>query len=872
MSAVDLPFFGSLVLGAMLVAASYTFALGIVAGRGRPHLLPAVRNGVYATWATTAVAVFALAYAFQAHDFRIRYVLRYSDRSMPWYYLWASLWGGQDGSLLWWSFLLTTYAAVCAHSLRKRVPELAPYILATLMSVLIFFCVLMLFAANPFAVVASGAAPDGEGLNPLLQNYWMMIHPPILYTGMVGWSVPFSFVMAALITGRLDNEWIHAARRFTLFAWIALAVGNILGMLWSYEELGWGGYWAWDPVENAAFMPLLAGTPFLHSVMLQERRGMFKVWNVFLLCLTFLMTIFGTFLTRSGMIASVHSFAKSSIGMYFVWYIVLMAIVCVGLIVWRLPMLRSQARIDSLLSRDFVFLLNNWILMGMLFFVLIATTFPLISEAFRGETVTVGPGYYNKWMVPLGLVLLSLTGMGPLLAWRKSTGAQLWRVMVAPGAASLLMLLLHCTVGAHMGFPPYVTSDQIYDTATGRVLALIYGCSPAISMMVCTFVVVGHLQEFWRGTRLRMKNTHENFLLALFEMVTRAKRRYGGYLVHMGLVAMYFGFTGAAYDTEKEAALHVGEQMDVRGFTLRYDGSRMELDPNRRMLFTDLSVFHDGKNIATVSPAKFIYSKPPDTATTEVAIRSTLTEDIYAIMNTVNPQTKLGTFRVIVRPFVAWIWLGGLFMIFGTFVCMSPSVREVLGEFTEPSAARSVMPGMATSMFLVLALGTVLALSWSGLAHGQTDGSSSLHAGSVTMKNPQEKQLFDRLLCMCGDCQRLPLSSCSCSWADDMRAKLRDKVSGGVSVQQIQTDYREEFGAKSIAIPSDKGLDRALWAVPLALIAAAAGLLVWRGRTWIVRVGHTPAVAGGAPAAPAAAANADEHGYDDALDAELKKF
>jgi cytochrome c-type biogenesis protein CcmF len=866
MPGLDLPFFGSLVLAAVLVVAAYTLALGLMAGRGRPELLPAVRYGVYASWALVAVAVFTLAYAFQAHDFRIRYVLRYSDRSMPWYYLWASLWGGQDGSLLWWSFLLVTYSAVCARSLKHRLPELAPYIMATLMSILIFFCVLMLFAANPFAVVASGAAPDGEGLNPLLQNYWMMIHPPTLYTGMVGWSVPFAFVVAALITGRLSNEWILASRRFTLFAWIALAVGNVLGMLWSYEELGWGGYWAWDPVENAAFMPLLAGTPFLHSVVLQERRGMFKVWNVFLICLTFFMTIFGTFLTRSGMIASVHSFARSSIGIYFVWYMVFLVTACTALIVWRLPLLRSQGRIDSLLSRDFVFLLNNWILMGMLFFVLIATTFPLISEALRGETVTVGPGYYNKWMVPLGLVLMSLTGVGPLLAWRKSTRSDLWRVLVVPSAVALVMLAIHILVGPHFGYPAFVKSDDIYDTTTGRVLAFVYGCAPVLSTTICTFVLTGHLQEFWRGARVRMRNTAEGFFTAIIELVTRAKRRYGGYLVHMGLVAMYFGFTGSAYDTEKEAALRPGQSLEVRGFTIRYDGSRMEVNPNVRMLFSDMTVLHNGKRIADIAPAKFIYTKPQDTATTEVAIRSTLSEDIYAIMNTVNPETKLGTFRIIVRPFVSWIWLGGLFMIFGTGICISPSVREVLGEASAPSSARRA-PTLATSLLILLACGAAWAV-WelgSGRAQAQTDGSSSLHAGSVTMKNPEEKQLFERLLCMCGDCQRLPLSTCSCGVADDMRAKIRDKIAQGASPQAIQDDYRAEFGARSIAIPSDRGLDRALWAVPLSLIAGVAGLLVWRGKKWVLRGAPEPASASGL--APRAA-----DGYDAALDAELRKL
>jgi cytochrome c-type biogenesis protein CcmF len=384
-----------------------------------------------------------------------------------------------------------------------------------------------------------------------------------------------------------------------------------------------------------------------------------------------------------------------------------------------------------------------------------------------------------------------------------------------------------------------------------------------LATSACTFVLVGHLQEFWRGTRLRMRNTQESFLLALFELVTRAKRRYGGYLVHLGLVAMYFGFTGAAYDTEKEAALKPGQSLEVRGFTLRYDGSRMEVDPegNRRMVFSDMTVMRDGKRVASVSPAKFIYSKPADTATTEVAIRSTLTEDIYAIMNSVNPETKLGTFRVIVRPFVAWIWLGGLFMIFGTFVCMAPSVREVLGEVRSP-APRRTATALATGLLLFLATGAIWALLAStSHAAAQSDGSSSLHAGSVTMNNPAEKQLFDRLLCMCGDCQRLPLSSCICSVAEKMRAKIRDQMAQGVSLTKIQSDYRDEFGPRSIAIPSDKGLDRALWAVPITLIAGAAGFLVWRGNRWATRA---PLPAGVAPA--------NVEGYDAALDAELRKL
>lgn len=843
MSALDLPLFGNLILCAVLVASTYSIAISIAAGRGRPHLLPSAKLSAYAACALVMVAVFVLAYAFQAHDFRIRYVARYSDRSMPWWYLWASLWGGQDGSILWWTFLLSVYSTLCIRALKQKILALQPYIVATLMSVMVFFGVLMLFAANPFATVAAGAVPDGEGLNPLLQNYWMMIHPPMLYLGLVGWAVPFAFVMSALITGRLEDGWIAASRRWTLFAWIALAVGNTLGMLWSYEELGWGGYWAWDPVENAAFLPLMSATAYLHSVMLQERRGMFKVWNVFLLCLTFFMTIFGTFLTRSGMIASVHSFAKSSIGIYFVWYMAGLILVCGYLIIKRLPKLRAEHRIDSMLSRDFVFLLNNWILMGMLLFVVLATTFPLISEALRDETVTVGPGYYNKWMVPLGLILLALTGIGPLLAWRKSTGAHMMKVMMWPTIATLAMLVAHGLFGESAGFPAYVPGDDIYDTMTGRVLARIYGASPLISSTLCTFLFVGHLQEFARGTRMRMRNAKESALVALINLVARAKRRHGGYIVHMGLAAMFFGFTGSAYDEEKEAALRPGASMEVGGYSVRYDGSRMETAPGRRMVFSDMTVFKDGAEVAKIEPAKFIYQKPRGTTTTEVAIRSTPANDIYAIMNTVNPTTKLGTFRIIIRPFVMWIWIGGLLMILGTSISLSPSVREVLGEL--PKASRSGRNGRAASgggsgmstaaVTVVLMLGAAAMLFSTGIAQGQADSSSSLHAGSVSNMTPAERKLFERLLCECGDCQRLPLSTCTCGWAEKMRAELRGDLAGGATSAAVQKDYRERFGAQAIAIPADEGLDRALWAVPVIAIAMGLFGLLMMARRWVQR-------------------------------------
>jgi cytochrome c-type biogenesis protein CcmF len=428
------------------------------------------------------------------------------------------------------------------------------------------------------------------------------------------------------------------------------------------------------------------------------------------------------------------------------------------------------------------------------------------------------------------------------------------------------MLLLHVVVGPMLGYPPIVSGDQIYDTFTGKVLAALYSAAPVLATTLSAFVVAGHLQEFWRGTSVRMKSAGEGFFLALFEVIARAKRRHGGYIVHLGIVAMYFGFTGAAYDKDKEAALRPGEALQVSGFSVRYDQSRMEVDPNKRMVFTDMTILHRGRGAVPISPAKFIYSKPQGTATTEVAIHSTLTEDVYAIMNSVNPETKVGTFRVIVRPFVSWIWIGGMLILLGTSVSMSPSVREVLGEME----SRARFPAAATAatavVFCLLAAAVAFALIAPTLAHAQNDGSSSLHAGSVTMRNAEERQLFSRLLCECGDCQRLPLSSCVCSWAEHMRTRIRGELAQGKSPAQVQDEYRADFGAQAIAIPADKGLDRALWAVPFGVIALMAGLIFRWGRRWR---GQSRAAVKSAQAAPAVPTDAR---FDAALDHELDRL
>lgn len=902
MSAIDIPTLGTLILSVGLVLAGYTLAVSLAAVHGGPRLLRASRYGTLATVGAVATAVFLLAYAFQAHDFRIRYVAHYSDRSMPWYYLWASLWGGQDGSLLWWTFLSSAYIGAFTLWVRDRYRELQPWMFATFASVLIFQFILMLFETNPFATVHGPVPADGEGLNPLLQNYWMVIHPPALYLGLTGWIVPVAFVMAALLSGRLGNEWILANRRWVLLAWGFLSVGNILGMYWSYEELGWGGYWAWDPVENASLLPWFAGTAYLHSVMIQERKGLLKVWNVLLLLLTFILTIFGTFLTRSGLIASVHSFARSDIGIYYIYFLCFLSGFCLTALAWRMPDLRlgqrlgvwelvvavafgvlagcglfmsgvdfgiwayllalavppailgfvkgveavrvdvakwrrdpadvraKRAVIESVLSREFAFLLNNWILVAMLVTVLAFTTFPLVSEALRGVTVTVGPSFYNAWMIPLGLVLLFLMGVGPLIAWRKATGSNLARAFRAPLLAGAVVGALHLVLGWAVGFPATVPPTPIWDNDTGRVLSLILSPAPLLTSAFSAFVLGTVIQEYVRGARARMRTKGEGALTALVQLVSRGRRRYGGYLVHVGVVSMYIGFLGAAYDQEAEGSLEVGETLSVAGYDFRFDDTFIRQDEHKQVIQGGVTILHAGRELERVYPAKFLYRSHPDMPTTEVAVRSTPLSDLYVIMSGVDTQTEEAQFRILVRPLVLWIWLGAVIVVLGTMIALMPTLKELLGD-VRLGAPRPKRGALAAAV-LLLALGMGAAvLGAASVVQAQSGGSSSLHAGTVITHSEEERRIFDRLLCQCGDCERLPLRTCGCSWAEGMRAEIRAKIARGDELAAIATDYRDRFGPQALAVPADEGLGRALWLFPIGLtFLAGVGLAVWARR------------------------------------------
>ncbi|MGB9341217.1 MAG: cytochrome c-type biogenesis CcmF C-terminal domain-containing protein, partial [Polyangiales bacterium] len=563
----------------------------------------------------------------------------------------------------------------------------------------------------------------------------------------------------------------------------------------------------------------------------------------------------------SGLIASVHSFARSDIGQYFVWYMAFLLIAIAALMIWRLPKLKADNEIESLVSREFAFLLNNWVLLGMMVFVLIATTFPLLSQWVRGEEVTVGPGFYNKWMVPLGIVLLFLAGLGPLVAWRKATGSKLLRAMAFPVGVGLSVALFQVLFGARLGYPAVVEPTEIYDTATGTVLAWMSAVAPSVSFATCAFVLASVGQEFWRGIRVRMRKG-EGAGTALVNLVSKGRRRYGGYIVHIGVVFMFIGFTGAAYDVEQESALRPGEAMEIGKHTVRYDQPRMETDPNKRMIFTDMTLLDkSGNEQGQVAPGKFIYRTHPQMPTTEVAIRSRPAEDVYVIMSTVDPSTQRGTFRIIIRPLVAWIWFGGIVLLLGALLGMWPTGRELVRE--QPAVRRRFRFSPATAVVgLAILIATMMA--WVGVASAQNDSSSTLHAGSVVINDPVERQLFGRLLCQCGDCARLPMDTCACGWADDKRIEVRERLAAGELPTKIQESYRAQYGAAALAIPSDKGLDRALWAVPIAAMGFAVGFIVLLGRRWQRR--------GAVPREMTASDVGEKIEYDSRLDAELDRM
>ncbi len=587
-------------------------------------------------------------------SFHHSYVWGYSNRALPWYFKITALWGGQAGSLVFWNMILNAYAAIAVWQNYRRDRWILACITMVFGASVVFFTLLHLFVADPFAqfhiVTPQGDSlftpPDGKGLNPLLQHPAMVIHPPMLYLGYVGFVVPFAFAIAALATGQLGNRWIKTVRRWTLTAWLFQGVGIMLGARWAYVELGWGGYWAWDPVENASLMPWICGTAFLHSVMVQERQGMLKAWNMVLIILCYLLCLFGTFLTRSGVVSSVHSFAQSSIGTYFLTFIALLLIVSIWLLALRWKELRASPPLESVVSRESSFLFNNLILLCACFSVLWGTIFPVLSEALTKEKIVVGAPFFNKVNIPIALVLLLLTGAGPYFAWRKTSLGTLKKNLSVPAVAGLVVMTVLWLLGVHHFYA-----------------LMCFGLG--------TFVAHTVAREFVKGAWARNAVTKEGFFLAMWAMSRRNKRRYGGFLVHLGMVFIFAGIAGAAFKQEGRAELEPGQSTPFGKYKLELAEVKAQDNANYSGQEALVHVYAGNHQlVAQLRPEKRFY-KSSEQPTSEVALYSTLREDLYVVFADMQENGK-ALLQMYINPLVNWVWIGGLVLILGTLFAMGP--------------------------------------------------------------------------------------------------------------------------------------------------------------------------------------------------------
>lgn len=645
---VDVAFY--LLLGAVLLGALAAGAFLLGGVLREDAYTKAGERAIHATTACVAFCSFALIRATFLQDYSVSYVAQVSDRALPGVYKFTAFWAGMNGSMLMWLLFLCAYASAATWSLRGRLRDMAPWIGLAQAVVILFFAMLVAFMANPLERLPF-VPDDGQGMNPALQNYWMAIHPPTLYLGYVGLTVPFAFAIGALATGRLGDDWIRAVRRWVLWAWLCLGVGMVFGGHWAYVELGWGGYWAWDPVENASFMPWLAATAFLHSVMVQERRGMFRVWNLALILAAFALSVFGTFITRSGIVESVHSFARSPIGPWFLFFVVAIVAVSVGLLYWRWPLLGSAHRIDSLVSREFGFVLNNLLFVSVCLVTLFLTMYAPISEWLTGERWTVGASAYNEINGTLGLLLLALTGAGPVISWRRASARSLRRSLAAPVVVGALTAAVLVAVGIREPMP----------LATWSLVAF------------TTWCILG---EFHRGARVVAAHRGVGYAAGLIGLFGRNRRRYGGYVVHLAVVMFFLGVAGMTFREEAEALLSPGDSLHVHGHEVTYVGPAPYRGPGSDVYSVRLAVSREGRHVAELRPEFKIHDKFPEPEK-DVAIHQTAAGDLYAILaQPVRPTDPTAKVQVLWNPLVAWIWWSSYVLIAGTLVCAWPDGRR----------------------------------------------------------------------------------------------------------------------------------------------------------------------------------------------------
>jgi cytochrome c-type biogenesis protein CcmF len=666
-----MPLLGSFCLLFALALAAYCFVVGVIAAVRKDavgyRLAETARRAGMASFAAVLVAAGALVYAALTDDFSVAYILHHSNRALPGPYKFAVLWSGQEGSVLFWALLLSAYGFVLRlrHKVDQRLVAMASMVLA---GIQVFFLILANFAANPFGMMDRVAA-DGSGLNPLLQYPEMVIHPPMLYLGYVGVSVPFAFALAALIMRYPGEKWIHITRRWTMVAWLFLTFGISLGAHWAYAVLGWGGYWGWDPVENASLLPWLSTTAFLHSVMMQEKRGMMKVWNVWLIFITFMLSILGTMLTRSGMVSSVHAFAQSSIGSWFAGFLGVIAVVCIVFYVLNRDHLRSENKLESLVSRESSFLFNNLVLLGACFAVLCGTLFPMLSEAVRGVKMNLGVPYYNMIMVPIGLFLIFLTAVGPLLAWRNTSVGSIKRNFAIPATIALIVELVVSIV--------LIKNGVRFWTDTGQMYAMLSFC-------LSTLVVATIASEFIRGGIVWKNKLQTNLLFGVYQLTRRNMRRYGGYVVHFGVVLAVIGLAGAAFNRDKEQELATGDKLELGRYTLVSRAYTDDDNANYGSRAALLDVYINGKFVAQLNPEERRFKASGGQPVHIVANHSTLREDLYVTFQGLNDQTGHPIIKAIINPLVNWLWIGVLVIVFGTGMALVPNAAPVTAQV--PSA------------------------------------------------------------------------------------------------------------------------------------------------------------------------------------------
>jgi cytochrome c-type biogenesis protein CcmF len=665
----------------MLCAAALLSAIGgaVCLARGsQRRFFDVGRNLIYAAAATATVSALALVFLLVTHDYRVEYVRDYADRSMPLGYLITALWGGQAGSLTFWAVLQTWFTAAAAAWLRRRDIAPAPVALGFLSALQVFFILLVLYHSDPFEPLGT-LATRGAGLNPLLRNAYMAFHPPTLFIGFVGFSVPMAFTLAALVGGEADGAWLQAQRPWILFAWIFLTVGNVLGMVWAYEELGWGGYWGWDPVENASLMPWFTSTALVHSAMAEKRRGILRRWNILLIVLTFELIVFGTFLTRSGVIQSVHSFAGSQVGPYLLGLIGVTGGSTIALLIFRFRELRPARPVGGVLTRDGFSVINNWLFTVAVAFVWIATMMPLLTDVFTGEKVTLTPAFYNRWMVPVGVLVLALLGLCSVVPGRTLEPGELFSRIAAP---VLVGVAAGCLSVLTVGLAPEQTGPMAF--------------APAISVGLLAAIALAILMELRRIVLLRRRRegpTH------------RLGRRVGAQLVHLSVVMMFVGFTGSAFTEEKQAALAPGEHLTVAGYRIGLIGLRGDTDVERDAVFADLDVSGPSGTMGVLSPARYTYHTHPNQPTSEVVIRSNLSRDVFLILGETSGSTGRAVIRAVINPLVLWIWIGGMLLVLGTLVAL---IRfDALAAWLEVDAeirARAMRPGLIVAASIAIAV------------------------------------------------------------------------------------------------------------------------------------------------------------------------